>query len=88
MDRHEVYLEFFRCVPSDVPAYVNHLCTPTQGARMGTTQGNLQTPFLNCQPYGPWGICNHTEMKRLMRIVIAITLIANLKIAKELQQEA
>lgn len=69
LDRHEAYLNFSSCKGNYV-RYIRNGHTPSKRA------------FLTTKPFGPWDIGNVVHMKRLVRILVALTLKANLVIAQ------
>ena len=78
LDRHEVYLDLFDCHPNDVPGYKAYL-------RQKNEAGDHEPlVFLRGKYFGPWDIRNPTEMKRIVRIFVAITIVGNLAIAEDL----
>lgn len=69
LDRHEAYLNFSSCEGNYV-RYIRNGHTPSKKA------------FLTTKPSGPWDIGNVLHMERLVRILVALTLKADLVVAQ------
>lgn len=69
LDRHEAYLNFSTC-PDEYVKYIRGVKPPNQKS------------FLTTKPLGPWDIEDVEDIQHFVRILVAITLKANLAMAE------
>ena len=92
MIRYEIYVQFFHCGPHSVPAYVNYV---NRNVRNESTWARAKkdknteskSPFLVVSPFGPWDIGSVHEIRHIIRIFVAITIIGNLEVAANLHPQ-